>query len=171
MTIKGIEHDTDVLEELKRLDHVWFSLPIEGGKAALDHPREMGGYSFLHYVSDEFTLPLTDAPSVDFSAETLGTRWDHHDEETDVWFHGVYNHSMVVGWHPAVYEIVQRRLDDWWEEHEDEVVRPMRSLILGDGRNLRKIAEDHGGTNWNHHLGYGVLANTEAEFRLFWQKD
>lgn len=162
--------DADMLDGLKRLDHVFYSLPTEGGKAALQllEEEERRGYGFLHYLHDEFSLPLEDAPAKDFSAETLGTMWDFEDEDSVVSYHGVYNHSYQRGWHPAAYEIVGRRLDSWWEEHEDDIVRPCRSLVLGEGRSLRKVAEPDGGTNWNMRLGFGVMANTELEFACYY---
>lgn len=166
-------NEADILDGLKRLDHVFFSLPTEGGKAALAVKEEMdlGGYNLLHYLKDEYSLPLEDAAAKEFAAENLGTLWSFEDEDAQVQFHGVYNHSLEVGWHPAAYELVTRRLDEWWEENEDSIVRPVRSVVLGRGKNLTRIADAHNGIRWSINPGFGVMANTEIEFAGYFFND
>lgn len=172
--IKGYDTTTGITEELRRLDHVWFSVPHQGGKAALElkETQDIGGYNLLHALHDQFSLPVSDIPAVDATAENLGTLWHFEEEDLQVVFHGIYNHGFEIGWHQVIPELVTRHLDEWWEEHEDEVVRPMRIAGLG-GVNLSKISPNLGfrGPRWTHRNGWGHLAQSEAEFAVFFDPD
>lgn len=164
--------NADILgDPFKWGEHLWFEIPLEGGDAALAYHSDNGqGYGFLVHMQDEDpflevdTLP---AHKAGVSVTAIGDMIHLYDEERRIWLHAVYTHSVEAGWHPAFYakDPITLKLDEWWAEHEEDVVWPMRSVMFGHGNRHMRIGEYRAQTK----VMLASQANTEAEFALFWE--
>lgn len=169
--IKGMTHADIIEEPFKWGEHVWFEIPLEGGEAALEYHQEHDseGYGFLAYMQDDdafLNVEAIPAHKDGITVTGIGEMVHMYDEERRIWFHAVYTHSVRLGWHPAFYQepLITQKIDEWWTEHEEEVVWPMRSVMFGFGQRHQRVGE-HRGT------GKPLLAqqaNTEAQFHLYW---
>lgn len=182
MTIQSLQQVdliTDV--DFKKGSHVFFDIPFEGGRAAMEYQSENeAGYGFLAWLDSEHpSLDVTLIPphkewDVTIGQSLVGDEWTFFDEDAQVTWHGVYTHSVEWGYYPHWYvqgkdaEGIERmigRLDEWWEENEEEIpLNAVHTILWGHGGSHAKVGQFRAQTK----LFLRVLIDTEVEFQAYW---
>lgn len=156
MPIREIVSD-DILDDIRRGDHIIFSLNTHGL-----HPDSNVGYSFVNRVIDNY--------STEFKSQTereFGQIVTVESEEYNCFFHGIVNHSIVEGWPEGEmpwennsYRAITEALNTLEEQFSPTL--PMKSLWLGRGT-MRKIGE----VKCNIAKTIQAMANSEADLRIY----
>lgn len=173
--IKTMTH-TDLTDETFQWgEHVWFDLPLEGAQAALEARDNHCGYGFLAQLFEELEwLDVSDFPAHSngvHDVEAIGDIVDYYEESLRVTFHGVYTHSLALGYYARYYSEnhIQDKLDAWWDAHETDVVWPMRAVRFGAGAQTRYLHENNlSGNVMPMESLLAPMAASAAEFGLFW---
>ena len=152
MTVLAIIVD-DILGDIKRKDHIIFGVNVEGIM-----PNTGVGYGFQNRVAEEHSGKF-----FSLGEKEIGEVVSVFVEEENFWLHGVVNHSVREGWDPDNYDTVQLALDKLWAEHEDEVVRPMKTMWLGKGK-----SRQHGETKGSVIKGIQSLVNSKGDFVVYY---
>lgn len=144
----------NLFEDLKRKDHVIFNLNAQGY-----HPSNNVGYSFVNEVALE--RGMTKFSTI--GENDLGTIVSEFDEDEQVWYHGIVNHSIQEGWGDDAYEAQEKALQQIMEKYEDSLVRPMKSLWLARGK-IAKLGEEKG----NIVRSMAAMANSGADLAIYY---
>lgn len=150
MTIFAVQR-ADILGDIKRKDHLIFALNAEGY-----HPYNANvGYNFVGEIGEDYHEKFKTV-----GENPVGTIITA--EYDDAFLHGIVTHSINPGWEPENYETITASLDKLWEEHEDEVVRPFKSLWLGRGK-----MRTHGEIRGNVAYTMMSMANSQADIVVY----
>jgi hypothetical protein len=165
MTIRSMTN-ADIHDDLSWGDHVIFDVPLEGGMAAVNRRGNDGdhGTGFIYDLYNEYDVPVNEIQAAAEITQIGQHAWTWYDESARVHWHAFYYPSLNRGYFSDGYDKLTTGLDVWWEKWEDEVpILGAKSLILGHGESKAYL----GRYNWRPEPGYGALANTEANLRLY----
>lgn len=144
--VSAVHIDSPILEGLRRKDHVVFFLNTEGV-----HPDEGVGYSLVNEII--VGEGMTNFKSI--GNQDFGHVMSQEDEGSGVWFHGIVCHSIRTGWPlgedeeefltdpESAYAAIVTGLNKIWEDHEDDVVRPIRTVWPATAK-MRNIGDTKG---------------------------